>query len=159
MKPAKCRGKKVWERIWKDICDYKVVIVIFAIYYMVVHMLFQAFCPAILLTGFPCAGCGMTRAVLCIVSGQFARAWNLNPMAFPVLLFGVYCLCMRYIAGKRVKGFKVGICILAVCMLLVYIYRMCTIFPNRPPYVYTSNNLMERCFPFYREILRWVLGI
>ncbi len=151
--------KQIFGRIWKDIYDYKAVIVAFSIYYILVHLLFHAFCPSVLLTGFPCAGCGMTRAMFFLLTGQFWRSWNLNPMALPILLFIVYCMRMRYIGGRRVKGFKTGLCILCVCMLMVYGYRMYTIFPNRPPYVYTSNNLMERCFPFYREILHRLFGI
>ena len=151
--------KQIFGRIWKDIYDYKAVIVAFSIYYILVHLLFHAFCPSVLLAGFPCAGCGMTRAMFFLLTGQFSRSWNLNPMALPILLFIVYCMGMRYVGGRRVKGFKTGLCILCVCMLMIYGYRMYTIFPNRPPYVYTSNNLMERCFPFYREILHRLFGI
>lgn len=151
--------KKILGRIWKDVYDYRVVILAFTVYYVVVHLLFQAFCPSVLLTGFPCAGCGMTRAVFFMLTGQFARSWRLNPGALPVIVFAVYCVYMRYICGKKVKGFQIGIGMICVCMLIAYIYRMCTIFPNRPPYVYTSDNFLEQHFPFYRDILRRLLGI
>lgn len=155
------KGKihQIIQRIWTDVYNYRIGIFIFGVYYIVIHMVLHAFCPMVLLTGFPCAGCGMTRAVLAVLKGQFARAWNLNPMALPVLLFLGYCMWMRYILCKKVKGIKAGIVILVAGMLLTYGYRMCTIFPNRPPYVYTENNLMERCIPFYADILHRVLGI
>lgn len=155
----KRNGKNVVLRIKKDLWDFKEAILIFAAYYTVVHLVFHAFCPLVMLTGFPCAGCGMTRAVFFMLTGQFARSWRLNPMALPVLLFILYCMIMRYFLGKSIKGFKTGLALIIAGMLLTYIYRMWTVFPNRPPYVYTAGNLLERQFPFYRETLRSLFGI
>lgn len=151
--------KAVWGRIWKDIRKYKIAILIFAVYYVVEHMVFRAFCPLVLLTGLPCAGCGMTRAVFFLLTGQFARSWRLNPMALPIVLLVIYCVIERYFLGRKIKGLKILVSILCVCMLAVYFYRMCTIFPNRPPYVYTAGNYLERQYPFYRELLQRLLGI
>lgn len=39
-------------------------------------------CPVRLLTGYPCPGCGGTRAIGAICIGQFERAWSLNPITF-----------------------------------------------------------------------------
>ena len=146
-------------RLWKDISDYKKGILVFAVYYMAAHIVFHAFCPSVILTGLPCAGCGMTRAVFFLASGQFGRAWRLHPMAFPVLLFVLYCAVMRYILGRRIKGLKICAAALCLCMLAVYGYRMCTVFPDRPPYVYTAGNFLEKQFPFYRELLHKLFGI
>ena len=44
-------------------------------------------CPMRLLTGFPCPGCGGTRAMGAICLGQFDKAWSLNPMTFAICLF------------------------------------------------------------------------
>ena len=35
-------------------------------------------------TGFPCPGCGLTRAFSSLSRGKMARAWELNPFAFPL---------------------------------------------------------------------------
>ncbi|OPX98796.1 MAG: hypothetical protein A4E60_02973 [Syntrophorhabdus sp. PtaB.Bin047] len=43
------------------------------------------FCPFELLTGIPCPGCGMTRAVLCLVSGNPSDALLYNPFSFFLL--------------------------------------------------------------------------
>lgn len=151
--------KAIGGRIWKDIRNYRIGIIVFAVYYVVMHLVFHAFCPSVMLTGFPCAGCGMTRAIFFLLTGQFERSWNLNPMALPVLLLVLYCVVVRYILGRKIKGVKVLVCILCICMIGTYIYRMCTVFPNRPPYVYTADNFLERRFPFYRDILHRLLGI
>ncbi len=44
-------------------------------------------CPMRLLTGFPCPGCGGTRAMGAICLGQFDKAWSLNPLTFAICLF------------------------------------------------------------------------
>lgn len=155
-------GKRINDiaaRVWKDVRNYKEVIVIFSIYYIFMHKVFSAFCPAVLLTGFPCAGCGMTRAVILMLAGQFMRSWRLNPMALPVIIFALYCMIQRYCRGKKVKGFKTGLAVLCIGMLAAYIYRMLTLFPGRPPYVYTPGNFLEEHIPLYGEILRSVLGM
>lgn len=38
-------------------------------------------CPARLLTGHPCPGCGMTRASVALLRGDLAGAWRLHPFA------------------------------------------------------------------------------
>lgn len=44
-------------------------------------------CPLRLITGFPCPGCGGTRAMGAICLGQFDKAWSLNPLTFVICLF------------------------------------------------------------------------
>jgi hypothetical protein len=43
------------------------------------------FCPFELLTGIPCPGCGMTRAVLCLVSGNPSDALLLTLITASIL--------------------------------------------------------------------------
>jgi hypothetical protein len=38
-------------------------------------------CPFHFLTGFPCVGCGGTRAALALARGDLARAFEMNPLA------------------------------------------------------------------------------
>jgi hypothetical protein len=41
-----------------------------------------------LLTGWPCAGCGMTRAVVLALHGELRAAWQTHPFALPLLALG-----------------------------------------------------------------------
>jgi len=43
------------------------------------------FCPFELVTGISCPGCGMTRAVLCLISGNPSDALLYNPFSFLLL--------------------------------------------------------------------------
>jgi hypothetical protein len=42
-------------------------------------------CVFLQATGYPCATCGMTRAMMAIVDGDWYRAAAMNPMAFPIM--------------------------------------------------------------------------
>jgi hypothetical protein len=48
-------------------------------------------CPVAGLLGIPCPGCGMSRAGVALLRGQFSLAWQLHPLIFLVvpLLLGV----------------------------------------------------------------------
>ena len=41
-------------------------------------------CPTAGLTGFPCPGCGLTRAGLELLRGRVAQAWAYHPLIFVV---------------------------------------------------------------------------
>lgn len=152
-------SKAVLCRIWKDIMEFKWAILFFTLYYIAAHLALNAFCPLVIVTGFPCPACGMTRAVQYMLGGQFERSFRANPMALPWILFCVYFVWMRYIKGKKVKAFNEILCALLVMMIAVYLVRMKSIFPYRPPMAYTRGNILEKILPFYKELLRRVFDI
>jgi len=48
-------------------------------------------CPSAVFLKFPCPGCGMTRATLALLHGDFAHAFHLHPLAIVITpLFGLY---------------------------------------------------------------------
>lgn len=142
-------------RIWKDIREYRMFILAFAVYDALVQLLFGAFCPAVIVTGLPCPGCGMTRAVFYFATGQFEKGWQMNPLGILWLGLALYFAIMRYWLGRPAKGvLQIG-GILAGCMLALYLYRMYRFFPGAPPLVYEEGNLLERMWERYRD---WVLG-
>ena len=48
------------------------------------------FCPFKALTGIPCPGCGMTRAMLSLTKGDFRGAFGYNPFSFFLLFMVVF---------------------------------------------------------------------
>lgn len=50
-------------------------------------------CPFLWLTGVPCPGCGMTRALRCLLHGELRAACAYNPLVFvlPVYVFLILC--------------------------------------------------------------------
>lgn len=144
-------------RIWKDIREYRMFILAFAAYDALVQLLFRAFCPMVIVTGFPCPGCGMTRAVFYFATGQFEKGWRMNPLGILWLVLALYFAVMRYWFSRPAKGvLQIG-GILAGCMLALYLYRMYRFFPGEPPLVYEEGNLLERMWEGYRDLAlsRW----
>ena len=144
-------------RIKKDVRRYGVGVLASAILYFVLHALFDAFCPSVLISGFPCPGCGMTRAVLYLFAGQFKRSWALNPAAVLWVLWAVWFAYERYIIGRKTKGPDRALLGIAAFMVAAYIVRMKLYFPNKPPYVYTRDNLFSRTVPGYGEMVRRII--
>lgn len=145
-------------RLLEDVKKYGPTVLVMLALYLVVHGRGPAFCYLINFTGFPCAGCGMTRAFLCLLGGQPGRAFYLQPMIFPVCAFLLYCGFFRYVRGKKVPGFSRLLIALAVALLLFYGVRMYLYFPDRIPYVYRQDNLLARRFPGYGEMVRRLAG-
>lgn len=143
--------RAVYGRMRRDVSDYKKPILLFILYYIAVKQIFRAFCPLVIMTGLPCPACGMTRAFLFLFTGQFARSWNVHPMAVFWLLFAVYCIAARYFLGKKAAGFQTIVTLLLLATLALYVYRMVTIFPNRPPMSYTRNNMLAKLIRIWRE--------
>ncbi len=148
--------KQAADRVWKDVKEYKWLGIVLVTYYLLMELVFSAFCPLVIITGFPCPGCGITRAFFCVLTGQFQRAWSLNPLIYAVILTALYAGVQRYLLGRKVRGLKKIICIVAVLMILVYGYRMYCYFPGRPPMSITRGSLFERTLPGYSEILNFI---
>lgn len=148
----------IWGRIKQDVRQHGAGVLAVVVMYFVMHALFDAFCPSVIVTGFPCPGCGMTRAVLYLLKGQFSRSWALNPAAALWVLWALWFAFERYIRGRKCKGLTWALTGIALFMITVYIVRMIRYFPNKPPYVYTGNNLFSRIIPGYRDIIKYLLG-
>ncbi|MCM1253624.1 MAG: DUF2752 domain-containing protein [Clostridium sp.] len=145
--------KKIMLRICRDIKNVQAVAAALALYVIFSHLIFRAFCPMVIMTGFPCPGCGMTRALFYLITGRFAESVRMHPAGIWVVILFLYFCWNRYIMGRKAKGMK--LLIIATCVILIacYVWRMALYFPERPPYVYTAQNVLARIFPFYEQIL------
>lgn len=62
----------------------------------------HSFCIYYNLFGIKCIGCGITRATVSILNGDFYRAWAFNPLAFiAVPLVGFLVLYDSYLTIKK----------------------------------------------------------
>ena len=73
---------------------FLILLVLAGIYIRLSGLAFETvyFLPCIFkgVTGIPCPGCGMTRACLAILQGEFSTAWRYHPFSF--LLIGLIIL-------------------------------------------------------------------
>lgn len=152
------RIRKIAGRVWPDVKAAGLAGAVFLLYYQIIHSVSGAFCPLLVLTGIPCAGCGLTRAALYLLQGEAAKAAHINPSVFLILIFLLYCGYYRYIKGMKVKRFGFALGILVAGMLTVYGSGMYRFFPERAPYVYQSNNAAARWIPGYEQWMRGVLS-
>jgi hypothetical protein len=74
------------------------------------------FCLFRAVTGLPCPGCGVTRALIAIARGDYRKAWRLNPAAFAVIVY--------FAAPRRAR--PAADRLLAASLLLVWLGRIST---------------------------------
>ena len=145
--------KEIKERICQDIKNLWPAAIAVIIYTVLVKLIFHAFCPMVVVTGFPCPGCGMTRSLFFLLTGRIGQSVWIHPMGIPIAGLICYFLWNRYILGRTAKGMK-GLIIVAIVLLVVlYVWRMHLYFPSRPPYVYAEDNILAKTLPFYEQIL------
>ena len=116
--------RKIGERICQDIKNLWPAAIAVIIYTVLVKLIFHAFCPMVVVTGFPCPGCGMTRSLFFLLTGRIGQSVWIHPMGIPIAGLICYFLWNRYILGRTAKGMK-GL-IIAAIVLLVVLYGGCT---------------------------------
>lgn len=144
--------KGIMLRLKRDLLEYRYAIAGLLIYGMAARLIFHAFCPMVIVTGLPCPGCGLDRAVRFFLSGQFSRSFSMHPLAVCWLFLMFWFAVNRYAAGRRVtRGMAAVTALICAATVCLYIYRMAVLFPDRPPMSYTGRNLLERLIPGYRQ--------
>jgi len=131
-------------RIWKDLVNFRIPILLLVLYGIATLYFFSSVCPFVILTGFPCAGCGLTRAVLSLCTGDFASAMRINLSVVIWVPFLLYIFIRRYIQGKELTHLSAVLVIVCLMTLGYYCYRMAFLFPSEKPMVYTTDNLFVK---------------
>ena len=118
------------------------VLFVFA-YFVLLRRFFITTCPTVLFTGLPCPGCGMTRAFVKLLHLDFAGAWTMHPFIYPFLFFLIWFGIRRYVLGiaDTEKVWKIA-ALIAVLMIVFYIWRMLRYFPGDPPMSYYYGNVL-----------------
>ncbi|MDE7018428.1 MAG: DUF2752 domain-containing protein [Lachnospiraceae bacterium] len=145
--------REIGKRIGKDIKSLWLAAVAIVLYTVLMNLIFDAFCPMIILTGLPCPGCGMTRALFYLMRGNVAESVRMHPMGIPIAGLGFYFCWNRYVKGRWAKGMNIFMGIAIVMLVICYVWRMWLFFPDRTPYVYTPENALARILPVYEHLL------
>jgi hypothetical protein len=61
---------------------------------LVDHLPTVTLCPFHAITGYPCPGCGMTRAMVCVGQLRFGEAIAFNPFSIPLTMIMIVYLCL-----------------------------------------------------------------
>ena len=62
----------------QDLWNIRIAILVFAIYFIIGRKFLYSLCRMVIMTGFPCPGCGLTRAMFMVLRGDFAGAWKIH---------------------------------------------------------------------------------
>ncbi len=138
--------KMIWSRINKDRKKYSMPGLVMAIYLLLGILLPGGACPVYRITGFPCPGCGMTRAAVLFLHGSWEQSFHMHPLLIGVILLVLTFCVLRYLLGKEVTNLKYFVFALAAVAVVVYIYRMITMFPNEEPMIYNKNAFIYRIY-------------
>ncbi|SDB40914.1 DUF2752 domain-containing protein [Butyrivibrio sp. INlla16] len=140
-------------RIKEDIRHNGLPILVIVFAWFAVTLIFHRFCPMVIVTGFPCPGCGMTRALISFITLHPIRAMQYNP-SYPfwivVLIIGAY---QRYVQGKSFNSLKYPLIIVGCITIGVYVWRLTHSFPSTEPMVYTHQNVLAYIYPEYDRLI------
>lgn len=81
-----------------------------------------ALCPTRICTGHACPGCGMTRAIIHGVRGDFGESWRHHPLAGLVVLQLVVWLALRRFAPDTLTPRLAQIAVIANAALLAVVW-------------------------------------
>ncbi|WP_130837258.1 DUF2752 domain-containing protein [Lachnoclostridium sp. Marseille-P6806] len=112
---------------------------------------FKASCPSVILTGFPCPACGLTRAALALLRGDFRTAWQMNPSLFLLVPFVFWCLYWRWWREERIRGFRPLLLALCIAAILLFAARMLRYFPRQAPYSFSYRSVTSHLIPDYNR--------
>lgn len=143
----------IMRRIGQDIKDLWPAVLALSVYTILVNAVFHAFCPMLLITGIPCPGCGMSRALLLLLMGHPAESVKMHPLAPLVLAILFYVGWNRYVIGRKSKMITFFIVIGVVLLVICYLIRMYYLFPENQPLLYMEDNLLSQTIPYYKQIL------
>ena len=105
----------------------------------------DSICLTKAVTGFPCPGCGLTRANLSFFRGNFSQALNFHPLFLVVDAYLIYIVIYALKSNTREsKTVKILTVIFAVSLLGVFIYRVRLLYPNIEPLTYNYNSLFYK---------------
>ena len=106
-------------------------------------------CPIRKLTGFPCPGCGMTRACLAALRLNFGEAFRFHPLWFlpiPLVLLNVLHPGQLF---KNKRQDNIFWWSMAILVIGVYFVRMLVLFPHTSPMEYDTTSVLYRLWEIF----------
>ena len=144
--------KETGRAVRRDWNNYKIGLLIAAAVIVVASLLGHGVCPSRELLGLPCPGCGITRSILLILQGRFRESWQLQPFGYAWLALAVVFAADRYVLESRQRVWKMLLTVICVGMIVLYLYRMATLYPHTEPMTYYEGNMLRRIYGWGQSI-------
>ena len=120
-------NKPIFRKIEPDKIKKAVVVIAFLSFYMAAAKAITGYtCFFMSTIGFPCPGCGLTRAFVCFFSGDLRGALYYHPLFWLVPIVLAVIILKRLFAGSAV--------------------RLALYFPHTPPFVLNPRSFTQRLF-------------
>lgn len=130
---------------------YDILICLLGLYALITRIYNFQNCLIKLAIGYPCPGCGLTRAIICLLELDFVKAFSYNPL---IAFLPIIILLLAFKDSSLVKAFykkNISLIIMLVIILLVYILRLIYVYP-KIPMDYYSNNLLAIAKEFFFKL-------
>lgn len=139
----------------KDIKSARWAIMLIIAYFAILKDYIYTTCPSVLFTGYPCPGCGMTRAAFRILRFDFAGAWEMHPFVFAIIILALWWGVQRYIfQNTDMKVFWKAVVVVGIGMIIYYLWRMYTYFPGEAPMSFYNNNYFRRFLNIINNVIK-----
>jgi len=145
---------KAANRLWGFIVMNYIPIVAMAAFAVIAWAVAGTPCVMQATTGIPCPGCGLTRAVILALGGDFRGAFQIHPLFWmgAAVLLVLPLLMWRFPGVLRTRAFQIIGLSIIVLFLAVYAVRMLHGFPHTPPMVYNGYSFAGRIL----RMTRWI---
>lgn len=110
------------------------------------------FCFVRSVSGFPCPGCGLTRAAAALFNGNIKEAFNYHPLIIAAIFFILVCFA-AFVFNINISKtrFRIFFWFVFVLFIGVYIVRMILFYPNKEPMTYLEASLWGRFINFLKK--------
>lgn len=148
----KDEGKGKFKSIIQDFKALCLIVLLIIVWKIVTSFFFHASCPIVLLTGFPCPGCGISRAFFKVLRGDLKSAMVMNPSIFLWLIWGLVFCYERY--TRKRQNIVIGTLLITTALCFgLYIYRMKYFFPGELPLTFYYKSIFGQWIPYYHEFI------
>ena len=134
-----------------QIKKYLIFITAFILYYALTNYFFGYISPTMILFGIPCPACGMSRAGLFFLQGNFADSFRMHPLFIPGIAFILVLGAFKIFWPDKTKHLQIPAIVLLVSFIAVFILRMVHLFPNYPPLVINDDSILHNILSLLRE--------
>lgn len=108
-------------KLKQDLIKYKLPLILFIVYYVVMTMIFGYVCPFRAFLHVECPGCGLTRAALYLFKGDLSKSLHYNYTCIPWLIVIILIIIDRYIKPLKIKPFPILFIAASILTLIRYI--------------------------------------
>lgn len=141
--------KKSLQRLLNDLKKAWLPIISCIAYVIIMTVTVGEVCPSKLFFGIPCAGCGMVRAFILLVTLRFKEAFVMHPGIYLMLIAFIIFLIMRYIINSNIKWIKLLVIISLSLLIVIFAIRVIICFGSEPLTIYDKAIIFQLLNMFY----------